>query len=133
MKKAVIILFVILFTGSADGFSQRKKERYRVKADTVKVDSLEYQLLVSDPGFDTWLEMKPPVEFYSKVYYEQRNRLYVSEWNKRFISSRNKGLYENYIDYIPSTDYGLNMNYKLYYFFRYFEEKNNVKLYPPGR
>ena len=46
------------------------------------------------------------------------------------MTSRNNGRYETYIDYNSNTDYGLDLNYKLYYYFKYFEETNKVKLYP---
>lgn len=130
MKKSFFIILVILIAIHTDGFSQKNRERNRVKADTIKVDSLEYELIVMDPGFDAWLATKPPMDFYSKEYYEIKNRIYVIEWNLRYTTSDNKGLYETYIDYDPKNDYGLELNYKLYYYFKYFEETNNVRLYP---
>lgn len=133
MKKTVFIIMVILVVIQTYGFSQRKRDRYNVKVDTVTVDSLEYKLIVLDPGFEAWLATKPSKEFYSKEYYEQKNRLYVTEWNQRYMTSGNHGRYETYIDYNSNTDYGLDLNYKLYYYFKYFEETNRVKLYPSGR
>jgi hypothetical protein len=133
MKKTVLIMLVILVAIQADGFCQKKKYRYKEKADTIAMDSLEYQLIILDPGFESWLATKPPKEFYSKDFYEYRNRLYVSEWNQRYLSSRFNGLYETYIDYKRNIDYGLDLNYKLYYYFRYFEESNKVSLYPSLR
>ena len=128
MKKTVFIILVILVAIQTDGFSQKKKERFNVKADTVTVDSLEYKLIVLDPGFDSWLATKPSKDFYSKEYYEQKNRRYVSEWNQRYMTSRNSARYETYIDYNSNTDYGLDLNYKLYYYFKFFEETNHIKL-----
>jgi hypothetical protein len=84
-------------------------------------------------GFETWLATRPSKEFYAKEYYEQKNLLFVSEWNKRYLTSGNTGLYENFIDFNPNTDYGLDLNYKLYYYFKYFENKNKVKLNPTSR
>jgi hypothetical protein len=133
MKKTVLIILVMLVAIYSDGFGQKKKDRSIIKADTVAVDSLEYNLIILDPGFETWLATQPPKEFYSKEYYEIKNRLYVSEWNQRYMSSANKGLYENMIDYNYNTDYGLDINYKLYYYFKYFEQMNRVKLYPFAR
>lgn len=130
MKKTVFILFIILAMIHSDGFGQKKRDREKIKADTLKVDSLEYELVVLDPGFESWLATKPPKEFYSKEYYELNNRMFVSEWNYRYLTSRNIDLYESYIDYNPDIDYGLDLNYKLYYYFKYFEETNKVKLYP---
>jgi hypothetical protein len=45
-----------------------------------------------------------------------------------YLTSHNNDLYDNYIDYKPNTDYGIDINYRLYYYFRYFEEKNHIKL-----
>ncbi len=47
--------------------------------------------------------------------------------------SSNQGEYDSYIDYNPNIDYGLDLNYKLYYYFRYFEEKHGIRLYPAFR
>ena len=133
MKKAVFIILVILVAIQTDGLSQKKRDRIKVNTDTVSIDSLEYNLIVLDPGFESWLATKPSKEFYSKEYYALKNRLYVMEWNHRYMTSRNNGRYETYIDYNSNTDYGLDLNYKLYYYFKYFEETNKVKLYPTGR
>ena len=59
--------------------------------------------------------------------------LYVSEWNYRYTTIKNHGEYDSFIDYNPETDYGLDLNYKLYYYFKYFEEKHGTKLYPSFR
>ena len=133
MKKTVFIILVILVAIQTEGFSQKKRERERIKADTVSVDSLEYRLIIMDPGFETWLATEPAKDFYSKEYYAQKNRFYVTEWNQRYINSRYKGLYDTYIDYNLNTDYGLDINYKLYYYFKYFEETNHVKLLNSSR
>ena len=128
MKKTVFIILVILTAIQTNGFSQKKRERERIKADTTSVDSLEYRLIIMDPGFDTWLVTQPAKEFYSNEYYAQKNLFYVAEWNLRYMTASNNGLYDTYIDYNFNTDYGLDINYKLYYYFKYFEETNHVKL-----
>ncbi|TAL65515.1 MAG: hypothetical protein EPN88_09515 [Bacteroidetes bacterium] len=133
MMKTVFVMLVILTAIHTVGFSQKKSNKFKVKADTVTVDSLEYRLIVLDPGFESWLATKPSKDFYSKDYYEHKNRLYVSEWNYRYRTLQNSDLYETYIDYDSNTDYGLDINYKLYYFFRYFEEKNRIKLFSGDR
>jgi len=133
MIKYVSVILVMMAAIQTNGFSQNRRERNKVKADTVTVDSLEYKLIILDPRFESWLASKPSKEFYSKEYYAQKNRIYVSEWNHRYMTARNSGLYDTYIDYNYNTDYGLDINYKLYYYFRYFEETNNVILYPRVR
>ena|ERR1035437_3900761 len=128
MKKTVLFLLVILVAFQTVGFSQKKSEQRHLKADTLSADSLDHRLIIMDPGFDGWLATKPPKEFYSNDYYAQKNQFYVTEWNLRYVTLHNSGLYENYIEYDPKVDYGIDINYKLYYYFRYFEETNHVKL-----
>ena len=135
MKKTVLFLLVILIALQAEGYCQKKREKERVKVDTLKVnDSLQYELIVLDPGFDSWLATQPSKELYSKEYYENRNRLYVSEWNQRYMTNRrNSGLYETFIGYDFNTDYGLELNYRLFYYFRFFEAANRIRLIPSLR
>lgn len=98
------------------------------KNDTIPADSIGYELIVIDPGFETWLATQPPANFYSNEYYRMKNLEYVSEWNQRYYSGRRRGLYETYIDYDPNIDYPLELNYRLYNYFRYFEKTNRVRL-----
>jgi hypothetical protein len=134
MKKAVLIVFVFLAFIATDANCQKNRNQVKVKPDSVAVDSVEYELIVLDPGFESWLSTKPSMNFYSKEYYETRNRLYVTEWNIRNLNPIRYGdLYDTAIEYFPNIDYGLELNYRLYYYFRFFEETNRVKLIDTGR
>jgi hypothetical protein len=94
-------------------------------------DSVEYELIVLDPGYESFLLSQPPKEFYSQPYYEQWNSRYVMEWNNRHSQSLTYGdIYEVYIDYQQNIDYGMELNYRLYYYFRFFEKENRVDLLP---
>lgn len=127
MKK-FIFLMTMLLVAIHTGFSQKRGEREKTKTDTITTDSIEYELTIIDPGFDSWLATRPPMNFYSNEYYAQKNRFYVSEWNRRYMNSRRKNLYQSYIDYNPAINYNIELNYRLYYYFRYFEEKNRIRL-----
>jgi hypothetical protein len=133
MKKAQYIFFIFLFFLCSGAFCQGKKERNKQAVDTVSIDSIEYELLILDPGFESWLITKPSKEYYSNDYYAYRNRIYVSEWNYRYSINKSNGEYDSYIDYEPGVEYDLDLNYRLYYYFRYFEEKYGTKLYPGFR
>jgi hypothetical protein len=133
MKKSVYLILIILLAFQEFGYSQKSKEGFSFKKDTVSADSVEYRLIIFDTGFETWLIGKPPVNFYSNDYYRIKNRFYVSEWNLRYQSGNDNGLYDNYIDYNPLTDYGIDINYRLYYYFKYFEATNHVQLIATGR
>ena len=86
----------------------------------------EYEITIIDPGFDSWFATyAKPANYYSLSYYEQKNAQYVSLWNERvgqqsYYRSANYP-FENRIDYDPAKDYGLEVNYKLYYYFRYIQ------------
>ena len=136
MKRDGIIIFVILISVHLQGLSQDKKVQFKSKQDTISIgslDSLDHQLIILDNGFESWLVSQPPQSFHSQQYYEQMNRIYVTEWNLRFMSAASHGLYETYIEYDRGIDYGLDINYRLYYYFKYFEQKNHVKLFPAGK
>jgi hypothetical protein len=133
MNRIIFVTLLFLSVIYSAGYGQEKKNGLKLKADTVRADSVEYELIVIDPGFESWIATKPPKQFYSKEYYEQKNNLDVIEWNTRFLSAGNSGLYDSYINYSPDIDYGLDLNYMLYYYFRFFEEKNKTRLYSKVR
>jgi hypothetical protein len=133
MKKSFKLILIFLIAFQIVGYGQKRNTERKEKADTLKVDSLQYELVILDPGFDSWLATQPPRDFYSNDYYASKNRLYVSEWNQRYMTSRRKDLYESYIDYNPNVNYDIDLNYRLYYYFRYFEEMNHVKLINSAR
>jgi Family of unknown function (DUF6146) len=133
VKMAIYILFILLALCQSEAFGQKKGGAHNTAVDTLSADSVEYELTIIDPGFDTWLLTKPNKEYLSKNYYEYMNRLYVAEWNYRYLSNKSHGEYDSYVEYDPNTDYGLDINYRLYYYFKYFEEQHNTKLYPGFR
>lgn len=94
-------------------------------------DSVEYELIVMDPGYDSYLVSQPPMDFHTQQYYEHWNYRYVTEWNMRHMDPIQYGdIYEVYVDYRPEIDYGLKLNYRLYHYFRFFEKENGVDLLP---
>lgn len=84
----------------------------------------EYELIIIDPGFESWfVTNSKPVSFYSKSYYESKNRQYVSAWNELFYRYGGNSPFENKIDYEYHIDYGLELNYKLFWYFKYVESR----------
>ena len=65
-----------------------------------------------------------------QTYLENRNIIYVSEWNSRVLQPQrfNPNLYEMQIDYRQGIDYGYEVNYKLYNYFIYFQLKYKQQL-----
>ncbi|GFD75607.1 hypothetical protein KUL156_59330 [Alteromonas sp. KUL156] len=94
-------------------------------------DSLEYEIIIIDPGFTTYLNsIAKPEGFYSQQYLENKNRLYVNTWNYRARNPLqfNSNIYENVIDYSPHVDYGYEVNYKLFNYFEFAQRKYRMNL-----
>ncbi|WP_010663310.1 DUF6146 family protein [Marinilabilia salmonicolor] len=97
-------------------------------------DSTEYELIIMDSRFQSWLATQPSANFYSQPYYENWNQRYVTEWNNRHSNPLRYGdFYQTRIDYDPNADYGLELNYKLYYYFRFIEKEYGIVLIPRGK
>jgi len=129
MKKLGLLLIASIFIVSCNTVNKMPTDRNQSttkEQDTVRIanDKLEYEIIIIEPGFNSWLErMAKPEGYYSQEFLEGRNQIYVSEWNRRVLqpSVYNTNLYEMQIDYNFSTDYGYDVNYKLYNYFIYFQ------------
>jgi len=94
-------------------------------------DSIEYEVIIIDPGFTAYLNsIALPMSFYSQDFMETRNRIYIREWNNRARNPTrfNSLIYENIIDYQPQIDYGLEVNYKLFWYFQFAQTKYRMRL-----
>ena len=103
--------------------------------DTVTIanDELEYEIIIIEPGFQSWLASTArPKWYHSQTYLENRNIIYVNEWNSRFRQPMrySRDLYELPIDYSSNIDYGYDVNYQLYNYFIFFQLKYKQQLGP---
>lgn len=100
--------------------------------DTIRIanDSLEYEIIIIDPGFNSWLVSRArPRGYYQQSYLENKNRLWVMEWNTRSLNpGRYRDLYQMTIDYQSNINYGYEVNYLLYNYLVYFQTSNNQRL-----
>jgi hypothetical protein len=96
-------------------------------SDTIRIanDSLEYEIIIIEPGFNGWLATQRPRGYYSKQFLEMRNRLYVTEYNQRVMQPQlfDPNIYILQINYEQNVDYGLEVNYLLYNYFLFFEKQ----------
>ena len=84
----------------------------------------EYELTIIDPGFQTWFaSYARPINYHSKSYYESQNRRYVSAWNELYQRTGGAGPFGNYVNYDYAEDYGLELNYELFWYFKYVESQ----------
>ena len=116
--------------------SEKEKEVFastEEKPVEIADEESKYEIIIIDPGFYTWLQsIAKPEGYYSQTFLENRNHLYVLEWNRRVLQPMRYGtnLYELQIDYNPEIDYGYEVNYKLYNYFIYFQRKYRQRLGP---
>lgn len=107
----------------------------QTEKDTVAIANAEskYEIIIIEPGFYTWLNsIARPEGYYSQHFMENRNELFVLEWNRRVLDPGryNQNLYFWQIDYDRHIDYGYDVNYKLYNYFIYIQRKYNEQLGP---
>ncbi|NMH26827.1 DUF6146 family protein [Flavobacterium silvaticum] len=134
MRSLVLILVVLML--SIIGCTSAKSivaDKSASKNDTVRIanDSLEYEVIIIDPGFNSWLaSTAKPRNFYGQSYLESRNLSWVYEWNRRARNSfqYSRDLYQMEIDYRPGINYGYEVNYLLFNYLVYFQQTNRQRL-----
>ncbi|WP_445710864.1 DUF6146 family protein [Flavobacterium sp.] len=125
------IIGITISCNSAKNFSTNEDPKLVSDTVTIANDEIEYEITIIDGGFTSWFNTNSrPRSFYSQTYLEARNRVWVLEWNIRANSpmNYNSNLYEMQIDYNSYTDYGYEVNYMLYNYLLYFQQRHNQKL-----
>ncbi len=134
MKKLLLLSILIIAALSCEpkkDFVKNQDAGSAVVGDTVRIanDDLDYELIVIDPGFNSWLLMNARRRgYYSQSYLENRNLTWVLEWNNRARNPRNTNLFGMPIDYQNGVNYGYEVNYLLYNYLTYFQLTNNLRL-----
>jgi len=120
---------------SALAFSDKAPVASKIasKSDTVRIanDSLEYELIITDIGFNQYLNsVARPRNFYSQTFLENKNLFFVNEYNRRVLEPfrYNPNIYEMRIDYQSNINYGYEVNYLLYNYFLFFQSAYRQKL-----
>ncbi|MBV1887845.1 MAG: hypothetical protein KUG51_00990 [Urechidicola sp.] len=126
----IALIAVIVYSCGSTTKTVDTKQTSEEEAVVIANDSLEYEIIIYDIGFSTYLlTIAKPMNFHSQDYLEIKNNFYVTEWNIRANNPIRYGdLYGNKIDYSTHVDYGLEVNYKLYNYFKFFEKKYGVHL-----
>lgn len=143
--KTYIIIFAVVFAaiigckstmavnapGTIRGTQQNNIAGTSAK-DTVRIanDSLEYEVIIIDPGFNSWLQSRAkPRNYYTQNYMEIKNNFWIAEWNIRVNTPQRYGdMYQMRIDYQPQIDYGYEVNYLIYNYLVFFQVTNNQRL-----
>jgi hypothetical protein len=136
MRWVIAFLMTVIFL-TACNVSQKTVEKQdefagTVKNDTIRIENeeLEYEIIIIENGFNSWLATQPTENFFSQSTLEVKNNFYVIEWNQRVQNPQrfNPNLYQWPINYDASIDYGMEVNYLLYMYFEFFQQKYNQRL-----
>lgn len=136
--KNIFILIVIIFFVDCSAQKKPSKssptEPIETTYDTIRIvnEEIEYEIIILELGFDSWLISQPPMSYYENSTLAIRNRMMVVEWNLRVLQPfrYDPMLYEQTIDYQPQIDYGIEVNYLLYMYFKFFQQRYNQRLGP---
>ena len=138
MKKSIyiiaVIICVIVGCSTSKSVVVEKEKPTGIKSDTIRIanDRLEYEVIILDPGFSSWLVANAQHRnYHSQSYLESKNQIWISEWNNRVLQPMrySPNLYEMTIDYTPSIDYGYEVNYLIYNYLVYFQNTYKQKLF----
>jgi len=102
------------------------------KNNTIRItDNKKLNFTFIDNGFRDWLKHQKPQRHFYQSSLEIINLQYVNEWNKRVDNaSFNSQIYTQHINYQlrSKIHYGMDVNYKLFMYFKYFEKKHEILL-----
>jgi hypothetical protein len=138
MKNLLYIILLGLFIYSCSSTKERKMSSGEAINDTVRIsnDTLEYEIIIIDPGFSYFLNsIAKPEGYYTQSYLENKNQFLVRDFNDRVRQPfrYDPDIYTEEINYDPQIDYGYDVNYKLYNYFVYLSRKYGARFSVPTR
>ena len=134
MKNLICMIFILLFSvncsSSKENRNDKEKDATSKSQNNIRIEDeeSEFRLVIFDPRFSGWLAANAkPRGYYSQSYLEERNRLFVMEWNIRAGQPQkyDPNLYSLTIDYDSQENYGYEVNYLLYNYFIFFQSTYN--------
>ena len=134
MKNKLLFIFVFFLTiiGEnssilAQKVSESSNSTTREKNDIVYItDNKSFEVTFKGEHFHKWMKKQTPKHKYLQSSLEIENMQYASEWNRRVGNPKyDSNKYVQHIDYQlkPKLNYGIDVNYELYMYFIFFEEK----------
>jgi hypothetical protein len=130
----LVTLAILIGCNTSKSIISKTENPNGIANDTIRIanDSLEYEVIIIDPGFSTWLISRAfPRNYHTQLYLENKNRLWITEWNNRVLQPFrfSPNLYEMTINYNQTIDYGYEVNYLIYNYMVYFQNTNKQKLF----
>jgi len=119
----IILSAILLFACNS------QKDIVKIENESSNIDSVEYILIVDEINFNSWMITNSrPMRYYSHPYYKAWNKIYVGEINSRVLNGAQIPFTE-LINYNYSIDYGIELDYQLYWYFIFIQKKYDVTLF----
>lgn len=131
MKKLLFIISAFIFIWACSTQKATVKVEPEQEKEIQEVDSIEYSMETFDSRFETWYKIhNKPALYRTQDYYEYWNKQYVLAWNTNARSGQHGSFFEPIVGYDERTDYGLELNHQLFYYFQYVENILKIKILP---
>lgn len=131
----IIAIGLIIMGCKSLGFKSKQQSKININYRTIDTiwicNDKGYEMIIIDNGFYDYLTtVAKPRYVYREDYLEQGNRIYTLEWNHRVDQPEiyDTNLYKMKIDYKKKGNYGYEVNYFLYNYFIYFQNKYSQTL-----
>lgn len=126
------VLALLIIGCAATSNTNDNNDSASTTSNTIRIanDSLEYEIIIIEPGFNAWLATQPPRGFYGQDYLEIRNKIMVTTYNSRVREPLrwDPNIYIQQINYDNFVDYGYEVNYLLFNWFEFFQKEYKQKL-----
>lgn len=129
-----VIIAIMAWACSPSKHAAKQQEQGTAKTSVAVMqknqDSTEYDIVIIDPNFDHWYLLNySPAKDHSNDYYHQKNIIAVSNWNEYYRTARYSGIIETPVQYYPDVDYGMEVNRKLFWYFKYIRDNFGIRLF----
>ena len=132
----ILLLLVFVACGSSSNSTSdveiKSKSSVTKKKDIVHItDHKTFETTFKADQFYSWLAKQSPKNQFLQSSLEIENLQYAMEWNRRVDNSDfDSNLYTHQINYQiqPKKHYGMDVNYELYMYFKFFEETHEKLL-----
>lgn len=131
LNKILGLLVICVIIYNCNSLPIKNTSNTNEKPVVIANDSLEYEIIIFDIGFNLYLNtIARPMGYYSQKFLENKNDIFVTNWNLRAMNPTryDVSIYGNVIDYDPNINYGLEVNYKLFNYFLFAQKKYDMRL-----
>jgi len=128
MKNILVLVMGMLIATSCATSNKMMQVRDSNLID-IKENDEQYEVMVLDAGFETWFQTTwSASKDRSQQYYASWNQQYVAEWNFKANRAQNGNFFQNQIQYDQGEDYGIAVERKLFYYFRWVETELGIPI-----